>query len=334
MIIPFFIPHAGCPHQCVFCNQQKITGAGGPPDPASIPPTIERYLSTSAAGQTVQVAFYGGSFTAIPTELQTAYLEAVLPFIRRGQVRNVRVSTRPDGITDEIIAFLKPYHVTVVELGAQSMDDGVLALSQRGHTAARTRDAVTLLKRHNVSVGLQLMPGLPGDAHETFINTTVKKVVEMKPDFVRIYPVLVIKGTTLEELYRAGRYTPLSLDEAAALCHEALGLFADAGIEVIRVGLQPTKELERPGTIVAGPYHPAFRQLVESSAYLDRMRRLLNERPPEHDSVTLLVHPSDLSAAIGHRKANITRIREEFCLKDLNILPDHGIPRHVVIRSG
>jgi histone acetyltransferase (RNA polymerase elongator complex component) len=330
MIIPFFIPHAGCPHQCVFCNQKKITGTGGPPDPANIPPTIERYLSTSAADRTVQVAFYGGSFTAIPRVLQAAYLESVLPFILRGQVRNVRISTRPDGITDEIAAFLMDSHVTTMELGAQSMDDSVLALSQRGHTAARTREAVTLLRRHNVSVGLQLMPGLPGDAHETFINTTVKRVVEMKPDFVRIYPALVIKGTLLEELYRAGRYTPLSLDEAAALCREALGLFADAGIDVIRVGLQPTEELERPGTIVAGPYHPAFRQLVDSSAYLDRMRRLLRDHPRERDSVILLVHPSDLSAAKGLRKANITRIRKEFGLKHLNILPDPAVPRHSI----
>lgn len=330
MIIPFFIPHAGCPHQCVFCNQKKITGAGGPPDPESIPPMIERYLSTSAGDRTVQVAFYGGSFTAIPKELQTAYLEAVLPFIRRAQVRDVRISTRPDGITDEIVAFLTAHHVSTVELGAQSMDDGVLALSQRGHTAARTRDAVTLLKRHNVSVGLQLMPGLPGDAHETFIHTTVAKVVEMKPDFARIYPALVIKGTALDELYRAGGYRPLTLDEAVALCREALDRFADAGIDVIRVGLQPTEELERQGTIVAGPYHPAFRQLVDSSAYLDRMRRLLRDHPRERDSVILLVHPYDLSAAKGLRKANISRIREEFGLKHLNILPDPAVPRHSI----
>ncbi len=271
MIIPFFIPHSGCPHQCVFCNQKNITGQTNPVDPSTIPRKIIEYLSINNSGKAVHVAFYGGSFTALPFEIQRAYLIAVQPFITSGRIEGIRLSTRPDCITNEVLALLKEYHVTTIELGAQSMDDAVLKTSGRGHTANDTIDAARLIKANDFLIGLQLMPGLPGDSADSFMQT-IDTVIELKPDFVRIYPALVIKDTPLEDLYRSRRYKPLSLDDAVALCREALERFELAGIEVIRIGLQPTEELERPGTIIGGPYHPAFRQLVESSILLDKMR--------------------------------------------------------------
>lgn len=204
------------------------------------------------------------------------------------------------------------------------MDDHVLARSGRGHTASDTVSAVGLLKECGFGIGLQLMPGLPGDSAEGF-HKTVAQVIALKPDFVRLYPVLVIKGTPLEELYNTGRYTPLSLDDAISLCHCALMSFEQAGIEAIRIGLQPTEELERPGTIIAGPYHPAFRQLVESSLFLEKMRSILKNRKEGNDTVVILVNPGDLSDAIGQKRSNIRTLQKEFRLSTLRVMPDPSL---------
>lgn len=376
MIIPFFITHAGCPHQCVFCNQKNITGKNSPPDAASIPLVINRYLRThlrtvespavipgltrdpgvqinsldsrwslpqqdvSRGGNDeltlddiygkdcpVQVAFYGGSFTALPLAEQKAYLEAVRPFITSGRIANIRLSTRPDSITTEILAVLKWHGVSLIELGAQSMDDTVLMRSGRGHTSSDTRKACDLIKAQGFTLGLQLMPGLPGDTPETF-QETVTQVVTLRPDFVRIYPALVIKETPLAELYRTGRYAPLSLDDAVLLCHNAVARFEQAGIEVIRVGLQPTAELERPGTIIAGPWHPAFRQLVDSSRFLEKMCALLSAGEQTR-TVTFFVNPADLSSAIGQKRRNIHSIRDRYGM-DAKIMANPAVPRGAV----
>ena len=263
MIIPFFIPHSGRPHQCVFCNQKRITGEHNPPVPESIPAKIADYLKTDNKKKPVQVAFYGGTFTALPPEIQRRYLAVVQPFIEAGKVESIRVSTRPDCITEEGLSLLKDHRVSTVELGAQSMDDYVLARSGRGHNAADTVRAVALLRKRAFSIGIQLMPGLPGDSRERFF-TTVDRTIDIRPDVVRIYPALVIRDTPLEELFYAGRYAPLSLEEAVMWCKVALGRFEQSGIRVIRMGLQPTEELLKPGTIVKGPYHPSFRQLVQT----------------------------------------------------------------------
>jgi histone acetyltransferase (RNA polymerase elongator complex component) len=329
MIIPFFIPHWGCPHQCVFCNQKNITGQFASIEASSIPHTIAEYVKTSDPDEPVQVAFYGGSFTALGIDMQKSYLEAVRPFILSGQIKSIRLSTRPDKINREILALLKGYHVQTIELGVQSMDDHVLALSGRGHNAVDTENAVKLLRKYDFIVGLQLMPGLPGDSAEKFIDT-VNKTIALKPDFVRMYPLLVIKDTPLEGLYTTGQYTPLSLDEAVSLCGEALIKFEQAGIEVIRIGLQPTKELGKPGTILAGPYHPAFRQIVESSILLDRMKALLVSRKPSRLEVTFLVNPGEVSAAVGQKRSNIERLKNQFALKMVHVRPDQSVPRRTV----
>jgi histone acetyltransferase (RNA polymerase elongator complex component) len=267
----------------------------------------------------VQVAFYGGSFTALPFNTQRTYLEKVRPFILSRQVESIRLSTRPDSITREVLALLREYHVATVELGAQTMNDKALKSSGRGHTSLDTIHAVDLLKEHGFDVGLQLMPGLPGDSNAGFIDT-VEKIIGLKPGFVRIYPAVVIKDTPLEKLYASGGYAPLPLDDAVRLCREALEMFEQAGIDVIRIGLQPTDELNKPGTVLAGPYHPAFRQLVESSIIVDRMRSALRNRAGKTGEVIFRINPKDLSAAIGQRRCNIALLKNEFGLRELRIV--------------
>jgi histone acetyltransferase (RNA polymerase elongator complex component) len=319
MIIPFFIPHSGCPHQCVFCNQKNITGQTTPVTPPEIPRKITEYLDISSTDKPAHVAFYGGSFTALPFETQRAYLNAVQPFIQTGQIAGIRLSTRPDCITNEVLALLKEYRVATIELGVQSMDDAVLMRSGRGHTATDTMNAVRLIRSSGFLIGLQLMPGLPGDSAESF-RKTIDTVVELKPDFVRIYPALVIKDTPLEDLYASARYVPLSLDDAVSWCREALERFELAGVDVIRIGLQPTEELDKKGTIVAGPYHPAFRQLVESSILLDKMRRALRSYMGKTGRVIFQVNSKDLSAAIGQKRSNIKKLEKEFGVRNIDIV--------------
>lgn len=334
MIIPFFIPFAGCPHHCIFCNQKSIIGQAQPIEPSSIPRTITQYLETNRSCKPISVAFYGGSFTALPIDIQKNYLQAVQPFVTSGRISGIRLSTRPDCITPAILTLLNEYGVTTVELGAQSMDDLVLARAGRGHSAADTIKAAQLLKAHGFVVGIQLMIGLPEDSTQTFTNT-VQRVIELRPDFVRLYPLLVIKGTLLENQYKAGEYTPLSLDEAIAYSRDALERFEKAGIEVIRIGLQPTEELEEPGTILAGPYHPAFRQMVESLMLLDKMRAGLHARSAKTDSVKFHVHPADVSAAIGQHRANIDSLKKEFGLQAVHVAGDKNMQarRTVVLIS-
>jgi radical SAM superfamily enzyme len=332
MIIPFFLPHAGCPHRCVFCDQKRITGRTAAPDPASVPATIRAYLASRRQGrdsqrEPVQVAFFGGSFTALPREIRQAYLEQLRPFIDSGDVRSVRISTRPDALSPDLLSFLTRYLVTTVELGAQSMDDEVLHRSGRGHTAEHTRQAVRLLRERGFAVGIQLMPGLPGDRPATFLGT-VETIIGLEPDLVRIYPAVVISGTPLERLYRDGKYHPLALDDAIELCAEAVKRFRRAGIEVARLGLQSTDELERPGTIVAGPWHPAFGQLVASRRFLAMMRQLLTA----NSGFDLLVHPDDLSTALGQHRKNLTVLAAEFGHR-VRVMPDPSIPRGDVMTT-
>jgi len=265
LIIPVFIPFGGCPHQCVFCDQAGITGKAAMPGADDVRSTIEAYLHTweaSGGRGPREVAFYGGSFTGLPKEAQAEYLAVAHRYVREGRIDSLRLSTRPDYIDAEIAAGLTGYGVAVVELGAQSMSDTVLRLSGRGHTAARTRKAVDVLKEAAISVGLQIMPGLPGDTPETVLYT-VEETISLAPDFVRVYPTLVLRGTPLHAMFERGEYAPWTLDEMVEVCRRAASLFRAAKIPVIRMGLQPTEELAE--AIVDGPFHPSFRQLVEGA---------------------------------------------------------------------
>lgn len=326
-IIPIFISHFGCPHRCVYCDQSRIAHpAPTLPTPEEVAEEIERYLMLGYRKrrdcQTVQVAFYGGSFTALPLKTQEGLLRSVEPFLKGGSVHSLRLSTRPDYISHECIEILRAHKVATVELGVQSMNDEVLRTLLRGYDGERVKEAVRELNQSGFEVGIQLMIGLPRDSAEIFA-ATVAEVIHLGPHFVRLYPTLVIKGTHLERWFRQGRYSPLSLEEAITLTKEALKRFHQAHIPVIRIGLQPTPSLDAPGTIVAGPYHPAFRQLVESSLLYERALDLLAEFPEEGGAApTFRVSPRDISNFYGQGGKNIQRLRETFGMHEIRVRPD------------
>jgi histone acetyltransferase (RNA polymerase elongator complex component) len=269
----------------------------------------------------VQVAFYGGNFTALPLETQKRLLQSVAPFLKEGKVDSLRLSTRPDFISPEVLEILKAHKVATVELGVQSMDAEVLRISHRGYGSQVVIKAVEDLLQENLEVGIQLMVGLPGDSAQKFAST-IEEVIKLKPHFVRLYPTLVIKGTVLERWFRLGHYHPLALEEAITLTKVALKRFRQARIPVIRIGLQPTPSLEEPGTIVAGPYHPAFRQLVESSLLYEQVASLLTGSEIEWDSPpTFLISPQDISTFYGQGGHNIKRLREAFGLYEIRVKP-------------
>lgn len=265
-IIPIFISHQGCPHQCVFCNQHHITGqVGGAKStgPAEVATAIEEALAWPRRNKEVevQVAFYGGTFTGLSRARQAELLSAVAPYLAAGRVHTIRLSTRPDCLTPDDAAFLKNHGVTTVELGVQSMTPAVLALCQRGHTAAEVPRAVAALRQAGLTVGIQLMVGLPGESPASLL-ASAQAVVALAPDFVRIYPAVVVAGSELAAWHAAGRYRPLSLGRAVVLVARLKALFDAAAIPVVRMGLHDTPGLE--GGIVAGPHHPAFGELVRA----------------------------------------------------------------------
>ena len=326
-IIPIFIAHVGCPHRCIYCDQSRIA------HPASAIPTaeemaekVECYLKLGTRKRnhlrTVQAAFYGGSFTALPLETQRRFLCSLAPFLEEGKVHSLRISTRPDYCLPECLAILKEHKVATIELGVQSMDDEVLRISQRGYTKEVVSKAVRALHQGNFEVGIQLMIGLPGDSAQIFAST-VEAVIAMRPHFVRLYPTVVIQGTQLGQWFRAGRYHPLSLEEAVSLTKGALQRFQQARIPVIRIGLQPNPLLEAPGTIVAGPYHPAFRQLVESALLFEQAASLLaGSKMERKGTLTFLISPQDISNFYGQGGQNIRRLREAFSFRKIQVKPD------------
>jgi len=272
-----------------------------------------------------EIAFYGGSFTGLDKKVQIQLLSAVQPLIRRGLIDAARVSTRPDYIDPQTLQLLREYGVNTVELGVQSMAQEVLRCSKRGHTADDVLKAVKLLHDGGFEVGIQIMVGLPGDDYQGCAYT-VDRVIQLPPHFVRIYPTLVLKGTLLEKWYRSGRYTPLSLQEALDLCKMAFLKFQRARIPVIRLGLQSTPELETKDCIVAGPYHPAFGHLVESSLFYDMASYLMGKNR-QSPIPRARVSPSDLSNIRGQKNQNLDRLRREFGLRDIQIEVDKGQPR-------
>ena len=306
LIIPIFVPQEGCPHRCVYCDQATISGVSQSSwSPGSGRQHVQSYLGVSDRSS-VQVAFYGGSFTLLPEARQRLFLEPVQDFLKQGQVHSLRLSTRPDGIEVSNLRFLQSMGVKTIELGVQSLSDKVLAASARGHSSEQVYEATLMLQQHGFEVGLQLMPGLPGDCRDAF-SQTVKQSIALRPDFVRLYPTVVLSNTPLEQLYLRGRYAPLSLDEAVNWCKEAKQRLACAAIAIIRMGLQPTRSLEQSGRIVAGPYHPAFGQLVQSAIWNERISPAL--RKARCQSPRLVIHGCShhLADIRGHRNDNINR---------------------------
>ena len=308
-IVPFFIPYHGCPHRCVFCNQQAQTGARPElPDAAAVVATVDACRTRSGC-DSPEVAFYGGTFTALPRTEQERLLAPLQPLLQEGRVSAVRVSTRPDAVTPEGVAFLRESGVATVELGVQSMDDNVLAAAGRGHTARDTVAACRTLREAGMRVGLQLLPGLPGDTPESS-RSSLTEVLALAPNFLRIYPLLVLNGTPLAGSYRSGGFIPWSLAEAVSLCKQLLHRSEQAGVPVIRLGVQATDELAAPGTILAGPWHPAFRQLVEGERWFDLVATLTGTLLPE-TGVELSVPRGRLSDLVGQRRVNVARWGEQ-----------------------
>ena len=331
-IIPVFLPHQGCPHRCIFCDQYTITGHSGLEDkrvtPSAVRKTIEQWLTRPRRENNggVQVAFYGGNFTGLSLQRQEELLRTVTPYIEDGLVENIRISTRPDYIDDTNILFLKEYSVGVVELGIQSFDQEVLAASIRGHSVKQSEDAISLLKKNGFMVGAQIMCGLPGETTSRLM-TSVKRVAALAPDFIRIYPVLVIRGSGLEKIYRNKVYKPLSLPRAIALCCRMKNLFDQHGIKVVRMGLQPSRELEEK--VLAGPYHPSFGELVMSRALFKKSREILH-RTNVTPKRCLSIAASDESAFRGPKSVSIKRLTALGLLDEVELVFDKKQPRNNV----
>lgn len=329
-IIPVFIPHEGCPHDCVFCNQRSISGKQGNPvlgeDVCQIVSTWLDGRAGKRAG-VAQVAFYGGSFTGLPIARQKELLEAVAPFIKYGKVGSIRVSTRPDYIDAPRLALLASHGVRVVELGVQSLDDKVLSLAGRGHPAGKVRTAVEKLREHGFEVGIQLMVGLPGESCSA-LRRTVRGVVKLAPDFVRIYPVLVVAGSRLADIYREGGYRPLTLQRAVMFTAFMKKQFDGYGIRVVRMGLQPGEELEK--ALVAGPYHPAFGEMVRSRLMFSTVKKILNPLKNANKKVTLTISDRDHSVFRGINSVNLEQLARLGLLDLFYLETDPHQPRQTV----
>jgi len=315
-IIPIFVPHLGCPNACVFCNQTKITGKQKQVTAKDVEKTIEEYLESFKDKENkVEVAFFGGSFTAIEEEKQNELLEAAYKYVKNGQVDSIRISTRPDAIDKKILKRLKKYKVKTIELGVQSSNNYVLAKSKRGHTFEDVKKASKLIRFYGFILGHQMMVGLPESTALDEINTA-KDLIKLKPKIVRIYPVLVIKKTELEEQYKNGEYEPLAITQAVERCKKIADLFNKNKVTIIRIGLQNTEEITDPNNenseVVAGPYHPAFRQLVEGNMWYDAIVSKIKKCNTKVKVVEIKANPEDINNIIGHKKENINKLKDMY----------------------
>jgi histone acetyltransferase (RNA polymerase elongator complex component) len=330
--IALFVPHQGCPKDCVFCNQSRITGRKRESllTEETVRSAIEDQLSTIHPEQSVEIAFFGGSFTGLPRGYQTMLLAVAKEYIESGRVNGIRLSTRPDYIADHIMEFLLSYGVTTVELGCQSLDDEVLELSKRGHTSRHVEQAVEIIRRYpSVQLGLQVLPGLPGDTLDKSMKT-IHKIVSLSPDFVRIYPALVISGTELEWLYATHQYKPLSVEEAVHWVSRMWLPLIEAGIPVIRMGLHSSDDLRSEGTVLAGPFHPSFRQLVEEEIYSRLLNRMMEEIADSTGDLEVWVHPADETPLRGRRGANWKRFVGLHSNRRIQLITDRSLERHQV----
>lgn len=334
VIIPIFVPHKGCPHDCIFCNQKKISGQLEELKASEIPKIIEEHLHTIPKDAFVEIAFFGGSFTAIDNALQMDYLRMAEPFLKSGRVSEIRLSTRPDSIDEEGLNMLLQYGVKTIELGVQSMDEEVLKASLRGHDAECVFKASALIKAKGFKLGIQTMTGLPKDTYQRCIETA-KKVISMKPDFVRIYPVLVIKGTELERQFRDGTYTPQKLDEAVDLCAELLELYNKNDINVIRIGLQITDNINEgsESEVASGPIHSAFRQLVESKLALRKIEELLRMQDiAEVKNLIIKTGKSNISNVIGQKRSNINYLQEKYNISTISVEEGANLAEQIILK--
>lgn len=322
--ISVFVPHKGCPNDCSFCNQRAISGQLVPAAEADVKNAVETALKYGASPANTEIAFFGGSFTAIERDYMLSLLTAAKHFLDRDGFMGIRVSTRPDCIDREILDVLKAYGVTAVELGAQSMDDTVLCANRRGHTADDVRRASELIKEYGFSLGLQMMTGLYKSDFERD-RKTAEEIIKLSPDTVRIYPTVVLRGTRLGALFERGEYTAPTAEESVPLCAELLEGFNAAGIRVIKLGLHSSETVE--ADMIGGAYHPAFRELCEGYIYLRLMREKLSGKPKNRE-YTVFVAEKALSKAKGQQKRNEKALKNDgfYCkIKGKNNLTEFEI---------
>ena len=300
--IPIFIPELACPFQCIYCNQQKISGRLKISSEDEILKIIDDHLSTiPVENSEVELAFFGGNFTGIDKSEQIRLLQLVNPFLKSGRIGGIRLSTRPDYIDEEILKMLKDFGVKTIEIGAQSLDDKVLRFSKRGHTAKDTERAAHLVLKANFSLGLQMMIGLPGDTMES-AKFTANRIVELGANNTRIYPTLVIRDTVMENMFHEGRFKPLSLDEAVSWSKELLLIFEKGNVKVIKLGLHPSEGLLSGEDLISGPFHLSFRELVLTEIWNDILKPLLKSK--NHGEIEIQVHPSQINYAVGYGGRN------------------------------
>jgi radical SAM enzyme (TIGR01210 family) len=315
-IIPIFVPHLGCPNDCTFCNQRKISGQMKNVTEDDVRDTIDFYLNNFKEKDSYkEVAFYGGSFTGIDEEIQEKLLSTVYEYIKDKKIDSIRVSTRPDYINKEVLKRLKKYKVKTIELGCQSTNNYILEKCKRGHTYDDIVKASKLIKKYRFNLGHQMMVGLPESTELDDINTA-KDLIKLKPKMVRIYPVLVIRGTELEKEYKSGNYEPLTVSQAVERCKELCYLFGKKKINIIRIGLQNTDTICSPtntgSEVVAGPYHETFRQLVESAIYYDTIVEKIKKINAKSKEVEIIVNPQNANNVIGYKRENILKLKEMY----------------------
>jgi histone acetyltransferase (RNA polymerase elongator complex component) len=327
LIVPIFIPNEGCPYRCIYCHQEKITSQPTQPvGQSTIKQTLDNAINATGfdSSRDPEVAFYGGTFTRLPVGRIQEMLEAVAPFLREGLFKSIRVSTRPDSLQQEQLHLMRKLGVTTVELGTQSMDDRVLELSRRGHTAQDTVESVRLLREQGFKVGIQLMPGLPGDSEEVF-KKTVGEVIKLRPDMVRLYPTLVIKGTELATWYRENRYHPLALDAAVGICQESCVRLEEKGIPVIRIGVMSSPALIPGDEIMAGPWHSAFGFLVRSGIHQEKIASYL-PRQAVAGKIRLRVPSGEIPLVRGYKNRGLRLIEEKTGAKIVDTIGDDAVP--------
>ena len=316
--IPVFVPHYGCPHQCVFCNQKTITGQKSLLSVDDAEKIINEHLTTvNNHDDFVEIAFFGGSFTAIDKEKQTELCALAKKYIDMGKVNTFRCSTRPDCINEDILDNLKKYGIGTIELGVQSTDDEVLTLSERGHTRDDVFKASKLIKKYGINLGLQMMTNLPGDTFEKSIKTC-EDLISLSPSCVRIYPTLTLEQTKLYDMYNEGKYVPFSLEETVDLLSILIDKFTKAGIDIIRVGLQTTDNINKDSVI--GPYHQAIRELAESRIFRTRLENHISSE--KNISYDVYVNPRYVSKATGQKRCNIEYFKDKYGA-DIRIKPSN-----------
>lgn len=323
--ISIFIPHIGCPHRCSFCDQRTISGAEKIPHGDDVREICEKALAEVKSPENTEIAFFGGSFTAIPRAYMTELLEAAYSFVGEGKFKGIRLSTRPDCIDREVLTILKKYGVTSIELGAQSMSNKVLKANQRGHSADDVEKAAKLIREFGFELGLQMMVGLyKSDMADEF--ETLDKIAAIRPDTVRIYPVVILDGTKLGELYKSGEYSTFSFDEVIEFAAIAMMKFEYEGIKVIKCGLHASEFVERD--MLGGFYHPAFRELCESNIYRRKMEELIAYETKSGFDFVFAVNSTCISKAMGHKKSNVEYFKNQGI--NIKIIGDENIPKYQV----